>query len=255
MSLKLCDNCAFKKSHLLPTPAQINQLRDIICSNSPPPETSDNSRAVIAEAPSELGRYDQEIHRLQDTLAVLRSDRAILESYADRRRSVLAPVRRLPAELLVEIFDMCIPPSADTISDDTTPQEEFERLAKTYLLRPSQVCSRWHGVVMNTPMLWSSIAADTTCWKKSPLSSDTLLGLVASSLERGVDVPLTLDIAVWPRDSNEQSLLELISQHARRWKSMYLWIHPKSIRFLASARGNLFLLEHLELHSNTRQVP
>ncbi|KAJ7496520.1 hypothetical protein FB451DRAFT_1549628 [Mycena latifolia] len=105
---------------------------------------------------------------------------------------------------------------------------------------------------MDTPMLWSTIVVDTICWNNSPLSSDTLLGLVASSLERGVEVPLTLEIAVWPGDSIEQPLLELISQHARRWKR--LWIHPKSIRFLASARGNLLLLERLELHSNTREV-
>ncbi|KAJ7496519.1 hypothetical protein FB451DRAFT_1018658, partial [Mycena latifolia] len=125
MSLKLCDNCAFKKSRLLPTPAQINQLHNIIRSNSPAVHF-DSIRAVIAEALSELTRYDKEIRQLQETLATLRSDRDLLESYADRCRSVLSPVRCLPMELLVDIFAMCAPPGADTISDETTPQEELE---------------------------------------------------------------------------------------------------------------------------------
>ncbi|KAJ7146922.1 hypothetical protein C8R44DRAFT_552905, partial [Mycena epipterygia] len=64
----------------------------------------------IAESPDELARYDSEIQQLQDRLDGLRSERATLESYANGCRSVLSPVRRLPAELLVDIFDICAPP-------------------------------------------------------------------------------------------------------------------------------------------------
>ncbi|KAJ7496500.1 hypothetical protein FB451DRAFT_197274 [Mycena latifolia] len=249
--MPLCVTCSenpFQKSHILPNPAQINQLCDSIRSNSFPPETS-SFRSFIAEAPAELARYNEEIQRLQEALDALRSERSILESYADGCRSAFSPVRRLPTELLVDIFDMCAPPGADTVSDETTPQEELERLAKTYLLRPSQVCSRWHDVIMDTAMLWSTVVVDTTCWDKCPVSSDTLLRLVVLSLERGVDVPLTLDIAV-EDDSNERPLLQLITRDARRWKSIYLWIHPTSLRFLAGARGNMPVLEKLHLHAH-----
>ncbi|KAJ7146996.1 hypothetical protein C8R44DRAFT_555857, partial [Mycena epipterygia] len=90
-----------------------------------------------------LDRYDSEIQRLQEIMAKLSSDRALVESYADVCRSIFSPVRRLPTELLIEIFEMCAPPGADQISDQTTPKQEFER-----------VCSHWYGVVMGAPTLW-----------------------------------------------------------------------------------------------------
>ncbi|KAJ7656184.1 hypothetical protein B0H17DRAFT_1098511 [Mycena rosella] len=246
-----CDNCEnpFVKSHLLPTPAQFEHLRDVIRSNSPPPETS-SFRAIIADAPAELARYDAEIRRRQEALYALRADRALLETYADGCRSVFSPARRLPTELLGDIFDMCAPPGADEIVDDTTPKEEVDRLAKKYLLQLSRVCSRWHGVVMGTPMLWSTLVVDTVCWSTFPVSQETLLGLMAASLERGAQSPLTVEIAVAHGDLNERPVLELISRHARRWKSIYLWVNPESVRFLGAAKGNLPLLERLQLYAS-----
>jgi hypothetical protein len=54
------------------------------------------------------------------------------------------PSVHLPAELLVEIFDMCSPPGEDGfdgLSETTTSAQEVERLAKQYLLQLSQVCT------------------------------------------------------------------------------------------------------------------
>ncbi|KAJ6535792.1 hypothetical protein DFH09DRAFT_881463, partial [Mycena vulgaris] len=78
-------------------------------SNSVPPETS-CFHEIIAEAPSELSRCDGQIERLEKALARVRSERASLEFYTDGYRTVLSPARRLPTELLVDIFDMCAPP-------------------------------------------------------------------------------------------------------------------------------------------------
>ncbi|KAJ6535802.1 hypothetical protein DFH09DRAFT_931658, partial [Mycena vulgaris] len=149
-------------------------------SNCLPPETS-SFHAIIAEAPSELSRYDSEIERLEAALARVRSERASLESYTDGCRSLFSPVRRLPTELLADIFDMCAPPDTHELSDTTTPEEEVDR-----------VCSRWHRIVMATPMLWSKIAADTDLWDRTNASSATLLRLIAAALERGADFPLSL---------------------------------------------------------------
>ncbi|KAF8178871.1 hypothetical protein K438DRAFT_1457434, partial [Mycena galopus ATCC 62051] len=64
----------------------------------------------IHETPAELVRYDTEIKRLQTVLNGLVSDRAMLADYADGCQSLFTPVRRLPPELLVEIFEACAPP-------------------------------------------------------------------------------------------------------------------------------------------------
>ncbi|KAJ6592869.1 hypothetical protein B0H19DRAFT_1245679 [Mycena capillaripes] len=244
---------SFQESHLLPNSTQINQLRDILRSGTLPEylpsEIATSVRSVIDEAPRELARYDDAIHGLEETLARLRSDRASLASYSDGCRSVFSPARRLATELLAEIFDLLY---ADSISDTVTQTMETNRIAKKYLLQLSQVCSRWYAVAMRTPGLWSTMVVDTNGWPESASASGTLLELLASSLERGGEHPLNLQIAVDGGHPMEQPILELVSQHSRRWKTVYLWLHPPSFRFLISAKGNLPVLESLTLVGGTQ---
>ncbi|KAJ6551161.1 hypothetical protein B0H19DRAFT_893855, partial [Mycena capillaripes] len=54
-----------------------------------------------------LGRYDAEIERLQNALDLLPVERAALASHFEACRGVFSPIRRLPTELLVQIFEMC----------------------------------------------------------------------------------------------------------------------------------------------------
>ncbi|KAJ7744639.1 hypothetical protein B0H16DRAFT_1889595 [Mycena metata] len=241
----------FKKSNLIPIPSQVSELRGIIRSHSLPSLTLlSRSQNVVDNAPLELARYAIEIQTLEETLGKLKSERALLESYADECRSLFSPARRLPTELLVEIFDLCSP-DFNSVDNTTTVEQEETRLAKIYLLRLSQVSFRWHDIVMNSPKLWSTITFDTTLWHKSTISSATLLAMLASSLKRGADFPLALEAAIDHdhSDSNHESVLPLLAQHSRRWKTVYLWVYPPRLRFLAQARGNLPILESLTLVS------
>ncbi|KAJ7157834.1 hypothetical protein C8R46DRAFT_1355461 [Mycena filopes] len=240
----------FKRSSLLPDSTRIDELRDILRSNVVPPEIS-SFRRVAEEAPAELARYDAEIERLKESIDQLSSERATLAWYSDGCRSVASPVRRLPTELLAEVFDMCAPEGQEVMSETTTSTEEVERLAKKYLLQLAQVCSRWRSVAMGTPNLWSLIVLDTAVWDDSDYSSQTLLNLVASSLQRGGGCSLTLRIAVGHGDPAERSVLELLSEHSRRWRRMFLWIHPLSFPHLSRAKGNLGRLGFLGLASVT----
>lgn len=87
--------------------------------------------------------------------------RAILEGLLQERddhlartalyRKVLSPVRRIPPELVADIFiQSCpetsiLPPSADNAN-----------------LRLSQICSGWRKVALGTPRLWPNV---TIHWK------------------------------------------------------------------------------------------
>ncbi|KAJ7431930.1 hypothetical protein B0H11DRAFT_2128151, partial [Mycena galericulata] len=224
-----CRNCGeipFKSSPLIPNPEQIARLRDILHSNTLPPETS-NFRSIIAEAPPELARYD----------------RATLESYTNGCRSVLSVLRRFPIELLGEIFDICAPPGAKEISQATTCEEEVECLAKKYLLQVSQVCSRWHTVGMGTPKLWSNIVVDETLWIGSSKRPETLLALVEYSLRRSGGHPLHIQVSVGYDSVENAFLLEMLSRHASHWQHLYLWNR------LSSEKKKLPLLETLEIQN------
>ncbi|KAJ7806925.1 hypothetical protein B0H14DRAFT_3765410, partial [Mycena olivaceomarginata] len=151
-------------------------------------------------------RYDWAINSVQNELNRLSSERRTLASYTDGCRSALSPIRRVPVEVLVEIFDLCLPEGMYQLSEDTTPEEEVDRLSGWHLLQLAQVCSLWHYTAMGTPKLWSTIAIDTTLWSRCTASADTLFSLLESSLNRGKDYSLTMNVGVLRRDSHAQSV-------------------------------------------------
>ncbi|KAJ6568627.1 hypothetical protein B0H19DRAFT_862111, partial [Mycena capillaripes] len=107
----------------------------------------------------ELARYDAEIARLQAQLRGTENEHLALQSYYDECRCVLSPVRRLPPEILADIFALCdaaTPPEFKRVRDciSSSRQAAMSVLAHRPLLIISQVCARWHDIVMGTPTLW-----------------------------------------------------------------------------------------------------
>jgi hypothetical protein len=229
----------------LPDPAQVAHLREILRSNSLPPETT-HFRHVVETAPAEIARYDSEIERLRVVLEKLVADRATLHAYAKGRRSIVAPIRRLPPEVLVQIFHL-VPPAASDVhvlyDDSATYASELRRLAKEELLALSNVCSHWHDVVMNTPMLWSTIVTETRLWE----APATMVYSLSQSLKRGGSHPLTIKLGAWWAGESDRQALELLTQHSQRWRDAYFVVAYECIGLLSQARGNLPALENLDI--------
>ncbi|KAJ7926201.1 hypothetical protein B0H13DRAFT_1470188, partial [Mycena leptocephala] len=118
---------------------------------------------------------DSEIQKLQEALQAMLSDRTKLQTYVDGCRSTVSPIRRLPPEILCEIF-----------ASFSSPTEY-----KSELLQISHVCVRWRSLVMDTPRLWSNIAIDASMWTPE---SDRFIQLLRLCLERGARHPLTLSV-------------------------------------------------------------
>ncbi|KAJ7146887.1 hypothetical protein C8R44DRAFT_724599 [Mycena epipterygia] len=100
---------------------------------------------------------------------------------------------------------------------------------------------------MGTPSLWSTIVADTTLWGRSSVPAAMLIGLVAAALERGGSHPVHIQIAVENNNSDGIVVLKLLSQHALRWRKVHFWNGLPSHHSISAAKGNLPLLERLEL--------
>ncbi|KAJ7601850.1 hypothetical protein DFH06DRAFT_378422 [Mycena polygramma] len=257
MSRLVCAACGTGfPSSLAPTPTQTLELTNILRSNTVPPEVA-SFQATISAAPDELARHDAEIEWLRSVLGKLISDRDELAQYADRCRTVLSPIRRVPTELWATIFDMCspcAPDGEDNLSDTTTPEEEVNRLSQWHLLQLSQVSSLWHKIAMGTPKLWSKIVVDTSLWNQITLSPAKLLSLLNSSLKRGGNHPLTMEIGVWAEDPQPHATMILLSQHASRWKDVYFFSDLESTQLLADAKGNLDRLEKLHVFAEWKGV-
>ncbi|KAJ7670723.1 hypothetical protein DFH06DRAFT_910303, partial [Mycena polygramma] len=98
---------------------------------------------------------DSEIHALQEVLSRLVSERNALRDYSAECRGLFSPIRRLPSEILVEIFALCRPHRVYVFDiREDWPEDAAQRVAQTHLLHLSRVCYGWHGTVMGTPTLW-----------------------------------------------------------------------------------------------------
>ncbi|PBK63704.1 hypothetical protein ARMSODRAFT_843448, partial [Armillaria solidipes] len=96
----------------------------------------------------EVQRYDDELFRLYTLVAQRESEQRELKLNAEKCRSILAPVRRLPNEMLSEIFAQCCKQG----DEDVNCISETRTLSAMSI---SLVCSRWRSLAVSTKSLWA----------------------------------------------------------------------------------------------------
>ncbi|KAJ7328242.1 hypothetical protein DFH08DRAFT_883675 [Mycena albidolilacea] len=128
-------------------------------------------REVIATAPAEIAHYEAELNRLDVVFERMYTGRPDLQLLYDRSHSMLdTPVRRLPNEVLVQIFELCEAPQEEPTLEVLAPDDwenqtdkELLRLAGGDLAAIAQVSTHWRNLVLNTPLLWTRITLDLRC--------------------------------------------------------------------------------------------
>ncbi|KAJ6579134.1 hypothetical protein DFH09DRAFT_1360974 [Mycena vulgaris] len=157
-------------------------------------------------------------------------------------------MRRLPSEILAEIFALCwmsFTPSFEEVDSVTSSIDtEMARLAHLPLLVVSQVCARWHGIVMGTPSLWTTIEIDSVVC--TPTGIDRTTKLLESVLERSQKCVLT--VAFTMDDVTPHGpVLELLAAHSERWHTATFICGTADLQHLSSVKGRLPRLETLRL--------
>ncbi|KZT20077.1 hypothetical protein NEOLEDRAFT_1025012, partial [Neolentinus lepideus HHB14362 ss-1] len=100
-------------------------------------------RGYLSDSEDILKSMDTKIAALQAELAQRLRERDTLRAQMDECKGLLSPLRRLPVELLSQIFMKCLPGGTFI-----TPR----RFSAPLLLM--QVCSTWRRVALSTPGLW-----------------------------------------------------------------------------------------------------
>ncbi|KAJ7758718.1 hypothetical protein B0H16DRAFT_1416183 [Mycena metata] len=220
----------FRISHLL---ADEPRVLEMLRTNNAPANSSEvaHFRGLADEGGLELARYDVEVGRIETILDQLLFQRGSLARHVDRYKSIVAPIRRLPPELLIEIFDLCGHPSAADLN----------------LLPVSQVCSYWRRIAVGTPSLWSHLDLDVKLWRSSGLTSRTLLARLDSSLQRGGNVPLTLQVDLQRDDPYDINIVKTLVKYAPRWRHLHFSGELESFAFLTSVTPDLPLLDSLSI--------
>ena len=118
---------------------------------------------AIEDAKVNLSTIDEEILALQESLARLQSRRTQVEEYIATHQAVLAPIRRLPPEILSEIFLFAAAeatiswPHVQPVGDAKSMSGNGACDANTVPWRLGAVCSLWRATLVSLPKLWSTI--------------------------------------------------------------------------------------------------
>ncbi|KAJ6563980.1 hypothetical protein B0H19DRAFT_1258501 [Mycena capillaripes] len=223
------------KSPVSPPPDLLHLLR----SNEPPQEAQiPGIRDIISDDVNRISLMDAEILSLQSqirnlnaTLTQSLQKRNDATLHALQHRCILSPIRRVPPELISEIFDL------------VCGGETGKRLP-WYL---GHVSRSWRHTALSLGHLWSSVTVELRS-----LKADVLLASMAEQLRRTARVPLDV---YFPnvRTVMDAPLLELILRCSSRWRSLSLNRrsrlphHTAVLDWLRPVEGHLEQLVRLEV--------
>ncbi|PFH50383.1 hypothetical protein AMATHDRAFT_61219 [Amanita thiersii Skay4041] len=185
------------------------------------------SQATITSTRRQLSTLNSEIKTLKQALAKLTAQKKQLFTQLTLYESALAPIRRIPREILVEIFTHCVPQWPTSNPRVTEIPLLFEH-----------VCKYWKTVVQSTPKLWTQIGVDAGYPHSDPDPS-----MVQLWLTRSAKCPIDVCIDV----ESPSFSLDVILLHSDRWRKLDLTITLEHISVLSPIRGKLSSLEHLDL--------
>ncbi|KAJ7780040.1 hypothetical protein DFH07DRAFT_875643, partial [Mycena maculata] len=130
-------------------PQTLARYQRLLTTNTPPegPELA-YIRAIVSKTGARLTRLDDEISVLQDRLKQLEEERSALGDYHVQNTAMLSPLRRMPAEVLSEIFSW-------TLSPVHAPLTVKRLRDSPWVL--THVSSRWRAIALSTSSLWSLV--------------------------------------------------------------------------------------------------
>ncbi|KAJ6622716.1 hypothetical protein B0H10DRAFT_877768 [Mycena sp. CBHHK59/15] len=155
-------------------------------------------------------------------------------------RDAIAPVRKLPVELMAEIFLFAV-------YVRTTKRDSATQLVKA-VLRLSQVCTYWRHLAHSTPRLWAGCRK----FELHPRASrDPYLSLTKAWLERSAPLPnpihLSIRIHLSGRDgASTAPLTDVLLGIANRWRALH-WHTYTLAPLVQLSAGTLQNLETLYL--------
>ncbi|KAL0062364.1 hypothetical protein AAF712_010775 [Marasmius tenuissimus] len=242
-----CPRCDLQVGGDMNEEALSEETLALSTSNHPPYSYEQLGMQYIASSKA-LEDLNLRIQELSTSLASLKKERA---REAERNRlyiSILHPIRRLPPELLTEIFRIRTYNGVD-LQWKNFPGSLDTRKVPWVL---GQVCRTWRLVAESTPDLWAKFNVIWTGTVSSERAA-ALEWLMTLHLEHAQEQPL--DISFYSGSSSDSShgrlqdrLLSLLCSRASQWRSARLQGDVNGLVHLRRFCGAFRSLTSLEIH-------
>ncbi|KAJ7633424.1 hypothetical protein DFH06DRAFT_1222790 [Mycena polygramma] len=156
----------------------------------------------------------KELARLDEHIRELCAQRDQIQAYVDSHKALISHPRRLPPDIVREIFVACLPTSRNAVMS-----------AQEAPLLLCRICSAWRAIALSTPRLWASLHVS---WAFLASKEPQRLPAVIHWLELSAACPIFLSVAVqgWNWDGWEISpgleLIQLLAESSARWHHLEL---------------------------------
>ncbi|KAJ7018910.1 hypothetical protein C8F04DRAFT_357937 [Mycena alexandri] len=186
-------------------------LRHLLSHNDPPTDGQIREVETLLDlGRKELSQLDDTILKLSLVLSELRSQKRRRVNSLSALKRVLAPIRRVPPEVLGEIFQWCC-------KMNWTAQSRSITNVRAPPLLLGHVSSLWRSVSQNTPRLW-----DYVCLLDDATVTERLLPFIRVLVERSGALPLTMELST-PHGDNRLNLAPIFEFHTRL-EQMHLYL-------------------------------
>ncbi|KAJ6465863.1 hypothetical protein C8R45DRAFT_1219683 [Mycena sanguinolenta] len=193
-------------------------------------------RSLLLEPILRIKSLDDEIADLQKSIDKLVEERVGLESYVEAHSALISPVRRLPLDVIQEIFVACMPTHRNCVMSATEAPILLGR-----------ICSAWRVISLSTPRIWARVHVvepqQPRMWPTA-LNSDVLynhkmvqrLETTKTWLGRSGQCPLSISLQSAMHDDGRSvivNFVEALLPFAARWQHVHFSVRPSTFDMMS----------------------
>ncbi|KAJ7158441.1 hypothetical protein C8R46DRAFT_1195022 [Mycena filopes] len=231
-----CVRCGFPASAprmaiVEPIPAPAEFIRS---NHLPPDSVIARAHREMAVAATGIALVEEKMAHLKQVLEQLQlREQGLREFVADHQR-IVAPIRRLPTELLAEILSYAV--SSDSTSEwDTTANVGWTEWDPTtnaeWIL--ARVSRAWRAVLTSMSQIWSHITIYHPSWTRT--KNIDLKAALLLQLDRSAHTPLTIRFSFMLSSEERISVLEALFAAKDRWQDVDIHLTEGEFRRFSPA--------------------
>ncbi|THV04354.1 hypothetical protein K435DRAFT_202202 [Dendrothele bispora CBS 962.96] len=188
-------------------------------------EETVRANQILHDAESDFASYEAEIAQLEATISVLKHKRKCLQDYVAKHRSLLAPIRRLPPEVLSLIFLTYCRQYPNTLFLGPKPRYwETSIIHRLSSITLGCVSIGWRRVTLESPRLWSYLDFSIKDDPKNQRNIADFQHLLSFYLKRSLQIPLIMHLRMdhlfCPDGDSRAALGEILRPVYRRCGSL-----------------------------------
>lgn len=229
-----------------PVPIRSPAIVELLATNMTPADSDFRELSQKRDAASvQITEMTERIAELLNELGILTMTRQKMKRDLADWKVILHPVRRIPLEILQEIFLACM---------DDMPETSWQHMYTSLNVREhtpwrlAQVCRQWRMAAIKYPRLWSHIQISIPeAFKFDSRKSKNWAAALGAQIHRSASDPLTISITSLTPIPCSDTLFRVLIPTAPRWKSLAMNMYSKSFYAFLDIRGFLESLTHISI--------